>query len=251
MEYSRELVAAVTALVLRELERLDSGVPPVDAGKTLLVLVCGGSRGAEEARAQLERLRRDGCRLRALYTGAGARILGKDWLEGAELVSPEGASPLQLVRECDAVVLPVLTFNTAAKAALGLADNPVSTALLHALLQGVPIFAARDACDPAGPAQGGPGWNRAYANRLGEHARALQNYGVHLTPACGLWRAVTDGIAPQRCARVDAPFPGRVLSAGDVRAWAGDTLPVSGATVVTPAARDAAVQRGIRIVPVQ
>ena len=138
MEYSRELVAAVTALVLRELERLDSGVPPVDAEKTLLVLVCGGSRGAEEARAQLERLRRDGCRLRALYTGAGARILGKDWLEGAELVSPEGASPLQLVRECDAVVLPVLTFNTAAKAALGLADNPVSTALLHALLKASP-----------------------------------------------------------------------------------------------------------------
>ena len=122
--------------------------------KHLLVLVCGGLTSADEAASQLKYLDSNNYRLQVLFTESGSRILGSRWLEKAGLqdvqVLADAAEAFVTLNSSDAVVVPVMTLNTASKVANGIADNAVTTMIMHALLGGKPVIAAKDACDPSG-----------------------------------------------------------------------------------------------------
>lgn len=242
------LVEKIVAQVLRRL---------AGRGRRALALFCGGTIGAPEGRAEVKKLLAAGYSVRAVLTPSAERVLGKEWLKSElgdiEIITEaDGQAPGAVLKEADLTLVPVLTLNTAAKVAHGIADTLAATLIMDSLLTGRPVFAARDACDPANPVRAQLGMNRAaapYRALLSGNLARLTEFGVRLVAARELAAAVqgeTPAAPPAPAAgRV---FSGRVLSRSDVAAWEGRVLQVSAGTLVTPLARDLARDRGIEIV---
>lgn len=229
-------------------------------GRRALALFCGGSIGAPEARKELRKLLDVGFTLRAVLTPYAELVLGADWLR-AELGDIEiiteasGRAPGALLQETDLILIPVLTLNTAAKVAHGIADTLVATLIMDSLLKGKPVFAARDACDPDHPVRSKLGMTRetaAYRDLLSSNLQRLREYGIRLVPAAELAAHVLADVTGAAASGPAAPegtvFCGRVLSRSDVASFTGRLLKVSRETLVTPLARDLARDRGIDIV---
>ncbi|TEB05412.1 phosphopantothenoylcysteine decarboxylase [Pelotomaculum schinkii] len=260
MNYSKETVELIVREVLKQLGE----VPSKPDGLKLLVLFSGGKLGADEALAQLKELRASGYQITAAFTPSAKRVLGIDWfssvLPDSEIVTESDVlSPLDFVKDADMIAVPVLTLNTAAKVAFGIADNLMTTLFMQGLLQGKPIIAAKDACDVNHPmCPKSLKSSQVYVNRLQENCKILEKYGVLLVNAADLSREVN------QCARQDVRysanaylkqqntdttiFSERVLSMGSVAEWEGKVLRVSKGTLITSAARDLAYERGIEIV---
>ena len=247
------------------------------SGAKLLVLVCGGRGGASEAAEQL-RMLSERFDLKVILSDAAKEVLGDGWIASAGIggsIASESESAIGLMMEADAIVVPVMTVNTAAKVACGIADNAVTAALVHALLCGKPVIAADAACDPwqyPAPCQTVSG--QMFRRRLGENINRLREYGVRLTSAGELCSAVLQTVKagpgpavtparPQTArpvpavsaavpdAKTDggyARFGGKVLGAGDLRNWQYSVIMVSPETVITPSAKDTLKERGIQIV---
>jgi hypothetical protein len=231
--------------------------------KRVLALFCGGSIGAVEGRAELKKLQDAGYRIQAVLTPSAERVLGKDWLRrelgDIEIVTEaDGKAPGTLLRESALTVVPVLTLNTAAKVACGIADTLVATVIMDSLLMGRPVFAAKDACDPANPVRARLGMDRAapaHRAMLEGNLERLAGFGVRLLDVTGLAAAVSGqpgvGEITQRAsgqAAATMTFTGRVLSRSDVASFEGRIMRVSPGTLITPLARDLARDRGIEMV---
>lgn len=265
MDCSREMMETIVEMVLKEIQRIDCSSPVVPQGKHLLVILCGGMLGSKESMEQLKQLHADGYQLRVLFTPAGERVLGADWvhkaLPGIPIIPANAAeAPAALIKEADAVVVPVLTFNTAAKVACGIADNLATSVLSQALLQGKPVFAASDACNPDNPKLPcGELRNSAYRNRLYDNIVRLKQYGMGVISASALSNAVNQGLQPidgmtnddctkSRGRDTSVVFSDSVLSVSNILQWPHKTIITGKRTLVTPAARDVALQHGVRIV---
>ncbi|PTW59000.1 hypothetical protein C8N35_10835 [Breoghania corrubedonensis] len=92
------------------------------------------------------------------------------------------------------VLMPTLSLPLAARVALGLADDDISSLVAGALERGQRIVAARDGCCPAAReriARGLTG-NAAYRDMMAGHLGRLESYGVELTWAARLAATVAD-----------------------------------------------------------
>lgn len=243
------LVEKIVSEVLRRL---------AGRGKRALALFCGGTIGAPEGRAELKKLQSAGFTVRAVLTPAAERVLGKEWLKSElgeiEVVTEaDGKAPGALLKEADLTLVPVLTLNTAAKVAHGIADTLVATLIMDSLLTGRPVFAARDACDLTNPVRAKLGMDKAapaYRALLTGNLERLAEFGVRLVGVTELAAAVLGEAGPKEPApkATGGTFTGRVLSRTDVAAFEGSVLKVSAGTLITPLARDLARDRGIEIV---
>lgn len=260
MNYSKQVVDLIVREVLKQL----GGAPSELGGLKLLALFSGGKLGADEALAQLMELRAGGYQITVAFTPSAERVLGTDWLRtelpDTEIVTESDVqSPIDFVKGFDMIAVPVLSLNTVAKVACGIADNLPTTFLMEGLLQGKPIIAANDACDVNHPMRPkSQNSNQVYHNRLQENCKILENYGVLFVQASDLGRAVN------QCARQDGRssadaylkqpnpdttiFSERVLSMDSVSVWGDKVLRISKGTLITPAARDLAEERGIEII---
>ncbi|NPV69147.1 MAG: hypothetical protein HPY55_00695 [Firmicutes bacterium] len=248
------LVEEIVAEVLRRL---------AGRGKRVLALFCGGGLGAPEGRAEVKKLQDAGYTVRAVFTPSAERVLGKGWLRSElgdiEIVTEaDGETPGALLKETDLTLVPVLTLNTAAKVAHGIADTLVATLIMESLLTGRPVLAAKDACDPANPMRAGLGMDKvapAYRALLAGNLERLAEFGVRLVGATGLAAAVSGEAGDKQAAPGPGPgaasFTGRVLSRADIAAFKGRVIRVSAGTLVTPLARDLARDRGIEMVVCQ
>lgn len=257
------------AVIRRLLEQYDEADRIASAARknNLLVVVSGGMGGAQEAIRQLSILSAEGYSMTVVMTSAARTIFGEQWLEinGISVtVAGENESPIELLKKADAVVAPILTINSAAKVSCGIADNQATTILVQALLQEKPVFAAYDACNPNQSMYHGSGKkNILYHRRLSGNIEKLRQYGVQMTAigelsyvvdeyfsAGGASVEVKPPFAPATAVTEEAlpVFKGKVLSFSDVSRHKGDTIKVRSKTIITAAARDKAVERGIRII---
>ena len=261
----------------------DPAVPDKTAGpesgsgqmkhQSLLVLLCGGLTGSEEAGKQLRWLKEQGYRMEVMFTEAGKNILGARWLKDNRLedlpVLDRTADGFVALSNCNAVVVPVMTVNTASKVLNGIADNAVTTVIMHALLQGKPVIAAQNACDVANLAQVRNMKEPLYYATLAANIECLRQYGIEMIPVSDTGKRVEEIFDPSRLPRtaihtengnsgdtaVKAPeksetvyvFTGRVLSAADVLSCRADVIRIPKKAIVTPAAADRARERKIRI----
>ncbi|ATW27980.1 flavoprotein [Candidatus Formimonas warabiya] len=244
----------VEKIVQEVLKKLQPG-----GGKKILALFCGGTIGSKEGRAELKKLMGEGYDCQVALSPAAERVLGLDWVR-SELgdvpvfTEAAGKNPGAILKETDILLVPVLTFNSAAKVAGGICDTLVTNLIMQGLFLGKPVIAARNACDLQNPVRVKLGMTRAnqrYQDLFSAHLKCLEEYGINLAAAEDLGAAVKGEKKENRCPsgeiKKEAYFHGRVLSATDVALWTGQVLCVEKNTLITPAARDLASDRGIQI----
>jgi len=261
MNYSNEVIEYITQEVLKQLAERQNKPDRLK----LLALFSGGKLGADMALSQLKELWAGGCQITAVFTPGAERVLGTDWLKtclpDVEIITESTVSSYgDFVQSTDMIVVPVLTMNTAAKVAVGIADNLLTTILMQGLLQGKQIIAAGEACDPdhfLRPKS--KRTSQVYHNRLKENCRILETYGILLVKAAELGREINRWARQDRQYDVfeylnqqpttePAIFSEKVLCMNSVALWGAKVLRVANGTIITPAARDLADERGIEIV---
>ncbi|MGE5484787.1 MAG: hypothetical protein ACM3X4_07215 [Ignavibacteriales bacterium] len=246
----------------------------------VLCVFSGGTGSLETVAAQLGEIGSLPCRFRCVFTRAGARVLGTEFAKPLRPVSctiegaGDGVSPPELVGECRMVVAPVLSQNTAVKAAVGIRDSLASEILACAFMMGKPVILVRDSVAVEGVPP-------AYRRMLLDHLAALESYGANVIQArdlSALVKAVLQGpragvrpappggaagLATSGFAAHGSATRGTAATAGapsrrlvDLRTattWAGEhtgiaSFPVSPGTIVTPLAADFLREKRVSIV---
>lgn len=233
--------------------------------KKALALFTGGTIGAKKGLEALRTLKEQGWTIQVVLTPGAERALGSDKINDllpgvSVLTEVNGWPPGPLLEKNNVILVPVLTVNTAAKIAVGIADNLVTTLILEGLLMGKSVLAADDACDVDNPVRRKLGMNQGTAalkERLNENLRLLTSYGIQLVPASQLAEAAIRLVESLPGVRKDprpkelespAIFTGGVLSRRDVASFKQQDIIAAQGTVITPLAWDLARERGINII---
>jgi len=256
---SDSLFEKIVREVLRRLQE------KVEQPKRALVLFTGGLIGLPQALDQLKKSQAEGWELVPVLSPAAEEVIGiariKESLGTAEVfTSKNSPPPSQLLQGVEVVLVPVLTMNTAAKVALGLADTNVTTLISEAIMLGKSIIAARNAADPNSPQRRELGMNKGpapWVQMLAEYLGRLENFGIRLVDV----EELTADICGRRGSKVvlaavgaqpeeTKKAAGVVTRADVIRAWEeGRDLVLRPRTIVTPLAREVAREYGVELVP--
>jgi hypothetical protein len=259
---------AVQALAVEVISRLAPNLGADGRRGDVVVAFSGATAEFGEAVRQCRMLVLDGYQVRLAFSPAAEQLFGqlvRDELAGfPHVLMVQPAQWLSDVWESRAVVCPMLSVNTLSKVSLLIADNLVSNLILHALFMGKTVVLARDGVDFAGHGRRALGIDRAtpaLRRAVDVRLQTLADFGCRLTDAARLRATVNSALAGDEApgtsppgATVDRPpaRPGRprgVVTAADVRSAhrARHALPISAGSVVTPLARDLALQLGVRL----
>ncbi len=228
----------------------------------LVIAFSGATASFTETLRQCRLLILDGYRLRLAFSPAAEQFFGsvvRESLDGFPHVEQvEPAQWLGELIESRAVVCPMLSVNTLSKVSLLTADALVPNLLLHGLFTGKPVVLARDGVDlddggrrALGIDQATPALRQALDDRL----RTVAGYGCRITDVRSLRETVNSVLASGSTRAPAGALPAGALPAGplvsvaDVRRAhrAGETLSLSPTSIVTPLARDLAMQLGVRL----
>lgn len=227
----------------------------VKSGKKALALFTGGTGGFEEAVQQVKNLREDGWSIDILFTAGAEKLYSKgylqDKLEGFDLYFESEYTNHHFLGGICMVLIPVLTVNTAVKIALGISDTPATHLVSGALINGIPIVAAKDA--------GNPRNNRldnlrsgirseAYARKLDSYVKTIEEYGVTLVACRDLSEAARSIGSRER--GVDAGPKKRIITKEDIVSAKKDgsrKIFVDSNTKVTSYAEEIAGELGVEI----
>ncbi|QSB49438.1 flavoprotein [Parageobacillus toebii] len=166
--------------------------------KKATVLFTGGALGFKEAIQQLKLLLDDGWDFNILLSNSAEHVLTPHVIK-KEL----GISNLFVEKEVNGIrpfyeninvlIIPTLTLNTAAKISVGIADSMATNLVAHAIMKGIPIVAAKDACDLQTPMRKQLGFHRipsAYLENMNKHLQTIESYGIKLVNAGDLYQSV-------------------------------------------------------------
>lgn len=252
-------------LIAKEvIKRLQHPEKPADAKQSVLALFTGGSIGLSQGLEQIKMLQAMQVAVTVVLSRPAEEIIGvekiKECLGAAvPILTAADPYPKRLLQGVDAVVVPVLTQNTAAKVAATIADSLPSTLLMQGLMMGKPIIAAVNAADPKDKARTAVHMDHtspALLTVLQDNLSKLERYGIELVAveqlAVQCQRAITKKIEPV-AVPTPAPANGRreIIDAAAVKAAVSQgltTLQVPAKAIVTPLARDVARDTGITII---
>lgn len=232
----------------------------------LIIVLSGATAAFGEALRQVRFLILDGYRVALALSTAAEQLCGqpvRDQLAGfphLSFVDPNGW--LSSLREARAVACPLMSVNTLSKFSLLIADNLVTNLMLHGLFMDKPVIVAGDGVDVAsqdrkalGIHNGTPMLQQAVAHRL----RTVSEYGCRVTRT-HLLRETVNSILRSDKLSIAEPldrkshstsavlnYAGKLVAAVDVRNAhrIGAKLSISSTSLLTPLARDLAMQRGV------
>lgn len=256
----------IIELIVREVVKRLSG-----PGRKALAVFTGGTAAFEEAVSQMKKMQAGGWDVSILFTAGAEKIYERDdlrrRLEGFELFFEsclEKDHDLLDRKEC--ILIPILTINTAAKIALGIADTPATHLISNALLGGIPIIAAKDACNPGERMGSRAGLGaQNYARVLENHLKSLEDFGIRLVPCENLYEAApaqidkTDAAGKAAVGRTDAADRSQTNGSAKVRMITKEDIvsakrngslriTLDKKTKITPYAREAAGELGVEII---
>lgn len=252
-----EMINRIVEEVVRRLEQ---------RMKKALVVFTGGTIGFQESVWSLKQLQAGGWDFKVFLSRSAEFVLTpqlvQDQLGVKEIYLESEIKDAHFLQEgISRMLIPVLTLNTAVKAAIGISDTIATQMISHAILQGIPIVAAKDACDLKNPARLKLGMDKAplaYLARMEQYLSDLEDYGIRLVGAKDLHLAIG-----QKSQSSPSPmkekgqvnkevhlFQKRVLSRADIMEAkeAGSVLQVSDTTILTSLALDAAKEWGVQII---
>lgn len=246
--------------------------------KNALVVFTGGLIGLDKALPQLKQLLEDGWRMKFLLSRSAEYVITpsqiKEQLGVDEVLLERELQGLRTLTEgINKLIIPVLTLNSAVKIAQGIADSAVTNIASHALMTGIPIVAAKDACDLRNPVRLQMGMNQtpaAYLDKMQGHLDTLESYGIQLVESGALYASVTnkkpEALAPSvlqdqtvslPSVQKDVTVPAasgyrtdkKVVSRNDVifAKERGGVLIVPATALVTPLAKDMAKALDVEI----
>lgn len=235
----------------------------------LVVVFSGATVGMDEAMQQVKGLIYDGYQVLTAFSDNAQDMFGT-WIEDQLLGLPfvDAIVPsnwYSVFTEAKAVVVPLLSLNTAAKVSSLIADTLPANLMLHALAAGKPLCAALNGAHP-GEHHWVAGGNAAPAFRQAALARLkrLETFGCRLTYVKNLRNEVNRAIAGSA-----PPFKTSagilsgvsdhegfvtlaqgVVTAAYIREahkqGAGLCLPPG--AIITPLARDLAMRMGVKLI---
>ncbi|MCM3691889.1 flavoprotein [Neobacillus niacini] len=167
------------------------------------------------------------------------------------------------LEEADFILIPVMTRNTLTKAALGIADNLVTTGIARALMMTKEVWAVKDSFDANHPINRvkGLAYNQAYNDMLKGYETQLEYFGVKFIPLeefkSALQNKINYGYGSLTKTNVfEAHVPvikndqstsssdmvkvdSSILTVGDIRKYEHHgVIQIKPSTIVTPLARD-------------
>jgi hypothetical protein len=249
----KDLLAAIVEEALRQIGEKSR------KNRHILALFCAGTLGSREAIGQITSLEADGCRITSVLTPNAERMFDEG--EGCfrqipgKVADPQLAALRDILGDVDALAIPILTANTAAKISTGVADNVVTELAREWLMRGKPIVAVKDSCDPA--IHHNSGTPAAYVRMLNGNIATLQSFGVKMMPSAKLYEELKKTLfgtprgalaAEEQITSGFVPFAARILDSKAVLAAPVGKMDVSRNTIVTPLAFDVAKERGVEIV---
>jgi hypothetical protein len=250
------LTQLITAQVLRQLQGSSAAEPAAAGfGKTVLAVFTGGYQKFDEALEQVAGLSRAGHSVVVLLSRNAGRQAGRERVltaTGASQVitSDDEMDPVALLEKVDAVAAPVLSRVSANKIAIGVADTLPTAVILEALLAGLPVVLATNACQPKSRLSSSTVRPAAPAliRTLQERLTALQSFGAELVDVGEIGAAINRRLVPPTATPQVAPLVKRVITNADVLAVGkGNELRVARGSVITPLARETAKSAGISV----
>lgn len=229
--------------------------------KNALILFTGGNIGVESAIENIKKLIDNGWKLKVVLSKNADFVLGYDYLKkkiGIEDVFVEGKirDIKYLKQDISKIIIPVLTINSASKVALGISDTLITYLISWGIMKGIPIIAAKDACDPDNSIR----LEKApldYRNMIKNNLKRLENYNIKFTSAENLYDDVIDSFKGDIRADIvnmqsnkELDFSEkRLITVEDVIKAKGKyrEILVSKNTIITALAKDTAHSMGVNI----
>ncbi|WP_462410562.1 flavoprotein [Neobacillus sp. Marseille-QA0830] len=234
--------------------------------KKATVLFTGGASGFEESLQQLKLLVEDGWDLNVLLSQSAEYVL-----KPAFIKEQLGVSTIHVEKEMkglkpyyegiSALIIPTLTLNTAVKISVGISDTMSTNLASHVIMEGIPIIAAKDACDMQNPIRKQLGLHKApkaYLQNMNEHLQTLESYGAVLVEAKDLYEAVKQNVftfSPRFEEQPNRPqkmrvFKKKVLARSDIieAKQKQETLSIPKNSIISPLALETAKELGVTII---
>lgn len=226
-------------------------------GKKALALFTGGTIGFEEACRQIEKLRGDSWDIRLLFTDAAEKIhqkerIRKQFIGFDVCFESEFVTEQDFLENIDLMLIPVMTINTAAKTALGISDTPAAHLVSSALINGIPIIAAKDACNPENHLKSGLKANKqaeVYIKKIKNHIETMESYGIKLVSVCGLHEAAV--LSADSESKIKGGIRKKIITKEDIIQAKQDgsmKVIIGKNSSITSYAKDAADELGVEIV---
>jgi len=241
----------IEAEVVSALYQEKNALPSISSDKgKITALFTGSSTNRTEAIAQVEKLIHEGYSVDAVLSQAAVKIVNPENIRkiqgiGDIFYEPDfWVSSIEVVKRSKIIIVPILTRNSAAKIALGIADNLVTNIALHALLAGKPVIAARNSADPDHAdciCIGTPNTPPALIQIAREYLRKLETYGAKLMDVSD----IADYIINEKQTSIQQ----KLITQDSINNLQPDMkqIKVRKGSIITPLARDAARERGIEI----
>ncbi len=237
-----------------------------DGSKGIVLAVFSGATvGMGEVVNQLRRLILDGYEVKMVFTTSAEQLYAPVIHDGLAGFPHQGrvstANWLGCLKQVRAVIVPLLSVNTAAKIRMLIADNTATNCILHGLFMGKPVIVARDGVDPTAYGRKELGFHRgskALRDAMDNILNTLVSYGCRMTDAGRLRDTVNtvlsrgnlqeEGTAgvPDTHGRVFRPA-GPLVTAADINhaQRLGAAVMVQPQWRFTPLAQDLAARYGI------
>lgn len=248
-------------LVMAEIARQSQTQKNKPVSIKVLAIFSGGHIGLDDVLERMQDLQREGYCFEVVFTPNAKMVIGKQKIQAylgpiAVHDEPEDLNKLnQIFAENEAVIIPVMTMNTAAKIANGIADNLATTLIMMSLLSAKRVIAVRDACNLRHLIREKMGQNKAsklYNKILNSNFEQLEDLGMVLCDAHRLAETIKQSLGNStRGSNLEIEnqqiFKKRVLSIEDLPK-ASTTIRISPGTIITPAAKDTIKERGIEVI---
>lgn len=146
------LVKVITQEVVNQLKDVDNIQGWSQPRTRILALYTGGSIGFKQSIKEMDEIRK-WAQIKVVLSKKAAEIYESDKYFssfGPEIIIREekdNASVYKLLEGVQGVVIPLLTFNSLAKLAVGICDTLILNLVFQCLLKGIPVIAARNAAD--------------------------------------------------------------------------------------------------------
>lgn len=165
--------------------------------KKALVFFTGATIGFKDSMESLLKLQNDGWELNVVLSDDGMKVLNPAAIQkelNLDVIynSSNIKSQKELYGSADMLVIGTMSVNTAAKLAVGITDTVLLSLVNHGFMAGIPVVAAKNACNPDDPQREKLGMGKSspkYRQMLIDNIDTLQEFGMQIVNGLDLYDA--------------------------------------------------------------
>lgn len=216
-------------------------------GKNIVAIITEGRVGQNEAVKQVEELAQS-CNVTVLLSQIATRLFRIEQfsqMKGVSEVFTDDSDfdPMKLVNTNELVVVPLLSFSTAAKLSLGIADSLSTNIILNSLIQSIPVIAARNSVEIPDSELTNP-----FVKLSKDYLSKITDLGVRLVDVSDIAKSIANYGSGKRTYEENGSGK-TVVTSSVISNLAEDVneLIVENSAIVTALAQELANERGIEI----